>query len=113
MLKALASRFVPKEVIYRQKRGFAIPSERWWRGPLQPAMRALMSESTAVRMRWIRAEPVLRALEEHRAGVANHETRLWQILALELWARVVVERTISPGSSLGELVPHVGLTATV
>jgi asparagine synthase (glutamine-hydrolysing) len=102
LLKRLAARMVPKEAIYRPKVGFAIPARAWWSGPLQPVLRVLMEDSRAVRQGWIRAAPVLESLEEHRQGKRFHETRLWLILTLELWARIVVDRSLSPDAMLQE-----------
>jgi asparagine synthase (glutamine-hydrolysing) len=101
LLKRIAARFVPREVVYRQKAGFALPMKHWWRGRLAPLLRELLVDSRCVARGWIRAEPVLRRLDEHVAGRATHDTRLWLILWLELWARIVLEGSLSRTASLG------------
>jgi hypothetical protein len=40
---------------------------------------------------------VLRRIEEHRTGTSDHSARLWQILCLELWVRVVLEGSLDAG----------------
>jgi asparagine synthase (glutamine-hydrolysing) len=91
LLKRLAARWVPPEVVYRPKMGFAIPLVYWWRGELGDWLELLMQDSVAVAEGWIAAEPVRRLLAAHRQG-ANHHTRLWLVLWLELWFRLVVRR---------------------
>jgi asparagine synthase (glutamine-hydrolysing) len=103
LLKRVAARLVPPEVIYRPKQGFGLPMKRWWRGRLAEVLQRLMATSRAVEWGWIRREPVLRALDEHRRGVRDHETRLWLVLWLELWARIAYERSVPRGASLLEI----------
>jgi asparagine synthase (glutamine-hydrolysing) len=92
LLKRIAARWVPRDVIYRKKMGFAIPLVHWWRGELGNWLELLMQDSVAVSQGWINREPVLRMLGSHRGG-ENHHTRLWLALWLELWFRLVVTRT--------------------
>jgi asparagine synthase (glutamine-hydrolysing) len=103
LLKRIAAKHVPRGVVYRPKRGFAMPIKHWWRGALADLLANLMRESRCVARGWIRAEPVLRALDDHRAGRASHETRLWLVLWLELWTRIVLEGTLDRSASLAPL----------
>lgn len=92
LLKQIAARWVPRDVIFRRKMGFALPLIHWWRGELGDWLRMLMADSAAVRHGWISRQPVLDALDRHLSG-ENHHTRLWLVLWLELWFRLVIERT--------------------
>lgn len=91
ILKRIAARWVPRDVVYRPKMGFALPLVHWWRGELGKWLQLLMQDSLAVAGGWIQAEPVSRMLRAHQHG-QNHETRLWLILWLELWFRLVLHR---------------------
>jgi asparagine synthase (glutamine-hydrolysing) len=103
LLKRVAARLVPREVIYRPKQGFALPMAEWWRGRLAGVLQALLADSRAAAWGWMDPAPVRRALAEHRAHAADHSTRLWLVLCLELWARVAVERSLPRGTSLRAL----------
>ncbi|MGH7286808.1 MAG: asparagine synthase (glutamine-hydrolyzing) [Myxococcota bacterium] len=100
LLKRIAARLVPREVVFRPKAGFALPMKHWWRGRLASLLRELLVDSRCVARGWIRAEPVLRRLDEHVAGRAAHDVRLWLILWLELWARIVLEGSLARSTSL-------------
>jgi asparagine synthase (glutamine-hydrolysing) len=89
LLKRVAARRVPRDVVYRPKMGFAIPLKHWWRGPLGHWLDGLLSDSRAAAAGWIRPAVVRQVLRRHREG-ENHHTRLWLILWLELWFRLVV-----------------------
>ncbi len=102
LLKRIAAKHVPRDVVYRPKSGFALPMRHWWKGRLAVVLRELLADSRCVAHGWIRPEPVLRALAEHAEGRAEHDTRLWLVLWLELWARIVLEGSLARSSSLGE-----------
>jgi asparagine synthase (glutamine-hydrolysing) len=86
LLKRIAAKCVPPEVVYRRKMGFALPLRHWFRGRLSAVLESLLQDSLAVSDGWIRPAPVRRMIDEHRHG-ARHETRLWLVLWLELWLR--------------------------
>lgn len=86
LLKKVAAKWVPPEVVYRRKMGFALPLRHWFRGRLGATLGSLLQDSVAASEGWIRAAPVRRMIDEQRQG-ASHETRLWLVLWLELWFR--------------------------
>jgi asparagine synthase (glutamine-hydrolysing) len=100
LLKKIAAKYLPHEVIYRPKQGFAMPLRQWWTGVLGNLLEDLLTDSRAVSLGWICEKPVRQALEQHRAWKEDHSTRLWLILWLELWIRICLERSLSPSSQI-------------
>ncbi|MHB1952042.1 MAG: asparagine synthase-related protein, partial [Acidiferrobacteraceae bacterium] len=91
LLKRLAERYLPNEVIYRRKVGFTVPLTRWFAGPLAGLLRdALLSERAFARG-YFRPTAVRRLIDEHTAGQVDHEQALWLLLTLELWHRLYVD----------------------
>ena len=88
LLKRIAARHVPPDVIYRPKMGFAMPLPVWFRGELGELLEEMLSESIAASEGWIQLDPVRKCLQAHRQG-QDHATRLWLILWLEFWFRLV------------------------
>lgn len=89
LLKRIAMRHVPADVITRPKMGFGMPLAEWFRaGVLKDMIEDLLETSVAVSEGWIRAEAVRQALAEHQTGI-DRATRLWLFLWLELWFREV------------------------
>lgn len=88
LLKRIAARHVPPEIIHRPKMGFAMPLSQWFRGRLGDMLDDLLSDSIAATEGWIQTEPVRKCLQEHQNG-RDHATRLWLVLWLELWFRLV------------------------
>jgi len=106
ILKRIAARNVPPEVIYRPKRGFAMPMRFWWRGHLATLLRELMRDSRCADMGWINPASVERRITEHCSQVAEHDTRLWLILWLELWARIVLDGSMDRSESLAAIATN-------
>jgi len=88
LLKRIAARYVPSEVIYRSKMGFAMPLPQWFRGKLGEMLEEMLEESIAFSEGWIQVEPVRKYLQEHRRG-QDYSTKLWLVLWLELWFKFV------------------------
>ena len=105
LLKRVAARHVPKEVIYRPKQGFALPMGHWWAHGLMDILAELLSDSRAAALGFIRVEPVHRAIQEYNLGEREHATRLWLILWLELWVRIVLEGSMDRNTSLLQVLP--------
>lgn len=86
ILRQLAYRLVPRELVDRPKAGFGIPQAAWLRGPLHEMCRDLLLDNTARQRGWFRPEVSERFLKEHKAGI-NRDPYLWPMLMIELWAR--------------------------
>lgn len=104
ILKRIAARLVPADVIYRPKMGFAMPLSQWFKGELGYVLIRLIEESVAEREGWINSKRVLCELENHRNGKRDNHTRLWLILWLEIWFRVVVTGELDHHADLSELL---------
>lgn len=90
LLKRIAARHVPPEVVYRPKMGFAMPMEQWFRRQLGDLLEEYLETSVAAAKGWIQTSAVHQALREHRGGT-DRSTRLWLVLWFEMWCRLVLE----------------------
>ena len=90
LLRQLARKLVPAELIDRPKMGFGVPKADWLRGPLRSAARDLLLDQTARQRGWFVTAEVERLLREHDEG-DNHDEVLWPLLMIENWARIWVD----------------------
>jgi asparagine synthase (glutamine-hydrolysing) len=104
LLKRVAARLVPPEVIYRPKMGFAMPLPGWFQGEIGVALEQLLKESVAEQAGWIESKRVMRELQDHRSGKRDNHTRLWLILWLELWFRIVVTGEMDHNADLSTML---------
>src|SRR5205823_2849263 len=104
ILRELAAEMLPVPV-ERAKRGFSPPVASWIRGPLQPSVRELLSESS-VRARGVfDARAVKRVLDEHAAGNDRLLPAVMMLYSFEAWARGWLDRRPEPAAE--ERVPAV------
>jgi asparagine synthase (glutamine-hydrolysing) len=88
VLKALAARELPHNLVYQEKRGFAVPVAAWMCGDLgvEFADTVLGGRQSLVPMDYGFVEQLL---ANHRNGAADHTHRLWALYAFHLWAQAL------------------------
>ncbi len=85
ILKKTVEPWLPREIVYRQKRGFSVPISAWMRGELRPLLEERLSPERLKRQGWFQADFVQRLLDEHWSGRADHRKTLWTLLSFQLW----------------------------
>jgi asparagine synthase (glutamine-hydrolysing) len=85
LIKQLAERYLPRDIVYRSKQGFTMPLDRWMAHELRPDLTMALGPGAFQRRGLIRSSAIKQMLTEHFAGRKNHATRLWTLLVLERW----------------------------
>ena len=92
LLKELAFKLVPRELLDRPKQGFGVPIGHWFRGSLRDAFGDILGSPLARQRGIFNGAFVNRVLDEHLTGRRDHSLRLWQLLVFELWHRQYVDQ---------------------
>jgi asparagine synthase (glutamine-hydrolysing) len=71
--------------------GFPVPFGRWVREGRTPLVEKILLDGRLEERDLFRAGWVRKLFEEHRAGVRDHEARLWMVLGLESWMRIYLD----------------------
>ncbi len=85
LLREVLYRDVPRALIERPKQGFAIPLDRWLRGPLRSWAEGLLNPSRLVREGWFDAKAVRSKWDQHLRGERNWQFHLWDVLMFQAW----------------------------
>jgi asparagine synthase (glutamine-hydrolysing) len=85
VLKRALEEILPRDVLYKRKRGFGAPVEGWFRGPSAPELESRVMDSAMRRRGFLDYAYVARLFEEHRRGAREHGFHLWALLNLSLW----------------------------
>ena len=83
LLKKTMERYLPSEVLYRQKQGFVTPVSQWLRGPLAGTARAIGSSAALARTGWFDSKRLTAIADAHIAGRSDHGRLLWQLVMLD------------------------------
>ena len=87
LLRALAERRLPKQILTLPKRGFTAPIGSWLAGEYAQQFRSDVLASSSHSRDLVDTARVARLFDEHRAGRADHSFALWAVWMLERWAR--------------------------
>lgn len=95
IVKKMAERWLPREIVYRNKVGFGVPLAVWFRNPRGLGrFLDLLCEQRSLERGYFDPVAVRAMIEEHRSAKADHSEVLWSLLNMELWHR----RFIDPDS---------------
>lgn len=89
LLRAVAKKVLPAEMVDRPKRGFNPPMGLWLKNELKAVVgdRLTQSRMEALGLFW----PAVRALlDEQRRGVRDNGLKVWALLVLDAWAEGAV-----------------------
>lgn len=92
ILKKVAGRYLPDELINRKKQGFGFPLAIWMRTELSEFLKKLFSRSRFVEIGVFDQEYMFRILDEHLSGKVDHNFRLWILINLEFWYRIYFDQ---------------------
>ena len=100
ILRRTFADLLPRDLVRRPKRGFAVPLASWFRGELADFSRQMLLDPRSLDRGIFRPEAVRQMLHEHQTSAADHGYRLWGLLFFELWQRqwMDIEPAIAPGS---------------
>jgi asparagine synthase (glutamine-hydrolysing) len=91
LLKKVARKWLPAEVIDRKKEGFPMPFSLWFRKECRSFVHDLLSPETTKRRGLFNSAYIQTLLTEHDAAIADHGNLLWGLMSVELWHRAFLD----------------------
>jgi asparagine synthase (glutamine-hydrolysing) len=96
LLKKSLEPYLPSDILYRSKMGFAVPLVKWFRGPLKHAVRDAVLGPVLAQTGWFNDSYLRRLLEEHQSGRRDHSAPLWTLMMFESFLRNVCGHSVEP-----------------
>jgi len=90
--RKLAERKLPMEAVNFQKTGWSFPFAELCAGSLQPFLRSVFADARLIKDGIFQQAAVERIISDHGAGIADHHIRIWMLLSLEIWYRMMSDR---------------------
>lgn len=80
LLRKLAYRYIPREILDRPKMGFGVPMARWLRGGMRDWGESLLADDDALEALGLDAAVVRALWRSHQSGQVQAHTALWSAL---------------------------------
>ena len=85
ILREILYRYVPKALIDRPKKGFALPVGAWLRGPLRDWAEGLLDPARLHQEGWLHAAPIRAAWDDLQHGRTERTSQVWAALMFQAW----------------------------
>lgn len=87
LLKKIAERYLPHEIIYRSKTGFGGPVRNWISNDLNPIINDYLSKEVIEKRGLLNYDKVQEMIKLNKEGLEDLSYPIWSLLALESWMR--------------------------
>jgi asparagine synthase (glutamine-hydrolysing) len=84
-LRRVLDRYVPRELVERPKRGFAVPIDSWLRNELRDWAEHLLDERQIAAEGIFDPAPIRERWREHLSGTRDWQYPLWAVLMFQSW----------------------------
>ncbi len=92
--KKAAEKWLPKDVVYRKKKGFANPINEWLRGAMRPFIEeCLFSEASAVRL-YFDIGYIRQLVTLHESKQEDYLFHIYLLISFELWHRQFIDHPV-------------------
>ena len=91
LLKKVAERYLPLDVIYRPKTGFGAPIRKWITTEMDELISTYLSREQLESRGIFNPEKVWELVEENKKGIVDASYTIWSLLAIESWFRQFVD----------------------
>jgi asparagine synthase (glutamine-hydrolysing) len=87
IFKKSLEKYLPNDVLYRDKMGFAVPLASWFRGPLRQRVRDALLGPTLAGTGIFNMAFLTEMVNQHQSGRRDHSSPLWALLMFEAFLR--------------------------
>lgn len=86
LFKKAMKDILPKEVLYRKKKGLALPLKYWLKKELYDSASIILDKSEIFNKNYVN-----RLLNEHKLNIRNNDRRIWTLVSYELWNKIFID----------------------
>ncbi len=85
ILKQALKKYLPRDILFRPKKGFGVPIDHWFRATLKPLAYSTLLSRPATGRGLFHPGSVKNLLDTHCQTNINYANHIWALLTLELW----------------------------
>ena len=102
VLKSCLHDVLPKEILYRKKRGFGAPMGSWLKNELAPLLKQVLSQKTIESRGLFNWDVIQKTMTLHESNKEDNTDHLQALMNLEIWCRLYMDK-VSPEDLTEEL----------
>lgn len=87
LLKKVAEKYLPKEVIHRSKSGFGAPVRKWIIKDMDYLINDYLSKESIIKRGIFNFDKVSKLIQDNKKGKIDASYPIWSLLAIESWMR--------------------------
>jgi asparagine synthase (glutamine-hydrolysing) len=91
IFKKSMERYLPHDILYRKKQGFAVPLAAWFRGPLRQRVRDSLLGPNLAATGIFNTAFLAEIVEQHESGRRDYSAPIWTVLMFEAFLRKEME----------------------
>lgn len=85
LVKMVAERYLPHDIIYRKKVGFEVPLAQWFRGKLKDMCYDRICHRSGLAGELFSRRELMKILDDHCADKKDNFLKIWTLLGLSIW----------------------------
>ena len=85
LIKSILEKYLPKNLIYKKKKGFSVPISDWLKNELKPWAESLLTKDIIESHNLINYSFVNQIKEDHFNNLKNNEHKLWSLIQFNSW----------------------------
>ncbi|TFW19393.1 XrtA/PEP-CTERM system amidotransferase [Duganella callida] len=87
LFKKSMEKYLPHDILYRRKQGFAVPLAQWFRGPLRSRVREALLGANLADTGIFNQRYLAELVEQHESGRRDYSTPIWSLLMFDAFLR--------------------------
>jgi asparagine synthase (glutamine-hydrolysing) len=80
-------KYLPHDILYRRKQGFAVPLAAWFRGPLRERVRTSLLGPNLAATGMFNGAFLAEMVEHHQSGRRDYSAPIWTLLMFEAFLK--------------------------
>ena len=92
IFKKSLEKYLPEEILYRKKMGFAVPLAQWFRGPLRQKVKSALFSPILEETGYFRKEFLQKLYDQHVSGRRDYSSSIWTIMMFEKYIAGLSQR---------------------
>jgi asparagine synthase (glutamine-hydrolysing) len=87
IFKKSLEKYLPNDILYRPKMGFAVPLNSWFKGPLKNKVREALLGETMSQCGLFDPVFLRQMVDQHQSGLRDYSAPIWSLLMFEAFLR--------------------------